>query len=80
MGWQRDARSPAGGRWECRAKRREYNQTAAERKREWARADYHSSPKNYLWHRRRDLTKQRAHIMARLTELNQEAEDLELES
>jgi hypothetical protein len=69
----------AGGRWECREKRREYNQRRAAAKLAWQRADYHACPRNYLWHRRRALREQRENVLNELSQLCEEANGLELE-
>ncbi len=42
MGWQKDPRQRAGGRWECREKRREYNKTRHEQRVAWVNNRYHT--------------------------------------
>lgn len=78
MGWQRDARRAPGGRWECKERRRQYNaanyQKSGEKHRAGRRERWHNG--GNLVQRRRDLAKQRAQVVARLAELEQEARAL----
>ncbi len=67
MLWQKDPRIPAEGYWECREKRRIYNQ----RRRQLPAQ---------IQRRRHDLAAQRGRIIERLAQLKQEAEDLVVES
>lgn len=77
MGWQRDLKYRAGGRWECREKRREYNKRRHAQRVEWLRADRAASPRQYLYERRRDLAAQRRQVTEQLSRLSEEAKSLE---
>ena len=81
MRWCNDARKKSGGYWRCIIKRRLKDQAAHHRNRdgrlERRRAQqlerWHRADGGYIQARRRELAKQRADIIARLAELEQEA-------
>ena len=76
MYWQRDVRRVRGGYWVCPVKRRAWSRRTDNARRdtkvERQNAYYHSH--GWLVARRRDLAKQRAHVLERLAQLEQEAE------
>lgn len=78
MGWQRDPKYRAGGKWECREKRREYNKRRHQQRVAWLRKDYRENPRQYLYARRRDLAEQRRQVNEQLSRLSEEAKRLEL--
>lgn len=78
MGWQRDPKYRAGGKWECRVKRREYNKRRHQQRVEWLRRDYHENPRQYVYCRRRQLAAQRMKVNEQLSNLSEEAKRLEL--
>lgn len=78
MGWQRDVRLKAGGRWECREKRREYNARQREAKRIWRRSHPDSMYGTRRWasKRRWTLAREKERITERLIQLSEEVKQL----
>lgn len=80
MGWQKDPRYTAGGRWECKERRRKYNRWRHQQRVDWMRAKYQSDPVYVAWrymqNRRSKLKRQRLNVLDQLARLSEEATGL----
>ena len=72
MLWQADRRRPPGGRWECREKRRIYNQRRSAQRVAWVRAKEARDPVYRIAH---ELGKRRRKALKRMAARHLPRED-----